>query len=71
LLFHVYIQTDAIIQAYVSETNDESKRLLAKAGFEVVGILPKIGEKFGRRLSDELWQISLVPFIGDEGDTEL
>jgi len=48
-----------VLVARVERTNEASRELLTSSGFSSVGVMHKVGEKFGRLLDVELFEMAL------------
>jgi phosphinothricin acetyltransferase len=50
-----------VILARIEASNETSRNLLLQAGFNSVGIMHQVGQKFGRPLDVETFELLLVP----------
>ncbi|WP_038170494.1 GNAT family N-acetyltransferase [Tomitella biformata] len=50
-----------VVVAYIESSNENSIALHRKVGFEVAGLLPGVGKKFGRFLDLTIMQLTLSP----------
>ena len=61
LIVHAHQHAICNLIAVVTTRNHASQALHRRFGFERVGVLPEVGQKHGRWLSAEFWQLRLAP----------
>lgn len=61
LIARARAQERRVVVAYIESSNANSVALHTKVGFDVVGLLPGVGVKFGRVLDLTIMQLTLEP----------